>query len=120
MEKKWFAKDWKRKLWLFDRLVRTVIGYGEEIWRLRERKEIEGLPGFGGGGMTPGYMIRKKVQRNKLRSRAGGRTLRFEKRLEERRGVSWQKCLRKMRQRMKKGRKLCGREKGKNFWKKRG
>lgn len=31
-----FEKSWKRKMWLFDMLVWTVLGYGSEIWRWRE------------------------------------------------------------------------------------
>lgn len=29
--KRRFGKDWDRRLWLFDRLVWTVMGYGAEI-----------------------------------------------------------------------------------------
>jgi len=31
--KRKFAKDWGRRLWLFDRLVWAVMSYGVEIWR---------------------------------------------------------------------------------------
>lgn len=37
-----FGKDWARKfLWLFDRLVWAVIGYGAEIWGWKEREKME-------------------------------------------------------------------------------
>ncbi|XP_070530007.1 golgin subfamily A member 6-like protein 22 [Cardiocondyla obscurior] len=39
--KKKFGKDWGRRLWLFDRLVWTVMSYGVEIWRWKEREEIK-------------------------------------------------------------------------------
>jgi len=35
--KRRFGKDWKRRMWMFDRLVWTVVGYGVEIWGKRER-----------------------------------------------------------------------------------
>jgi len=36
--KRRFGKDWSRRLWLFDRLVWTVMGYGVEIWEWKERE----------------------------------------------------------------------------------
>lgn len=33
--------EWSRRLWLFDRLVWTVVSYGVEIWGWKEREEIE-------------------------------------------------------------------------------
>lgn len=30
--KRRFRGDWGRRVWLFDRLVWTVMGYGVEIW----------------------------------------------------------------------------------------
>lgn len=35
--KRWFGRDSGRRLWLFDRLVWTVMGYGVEIWDWKER-----------------------------------------------------------------------------------
>lgn len=43
-------------------------------------------------GVTPGYLIREKIQREKIRSRARRRAWRFEKRLEEEREESWLGC----------------------------
>ncbi|XP_071577986.1 uncharacterized protein [Temnothorax nylanderi] len=36
--KRRFGKDWGRRLWLFDKLVWTVMGYGVEIWGWEERE----------------------------------------------------------------------------------
>lgn len=41
--KRKFDKDWCRRLWLFDRLIWTVLSYGVEIWGWKEREEIERL-----------------------------------------------------------------------------
>ncbi|XP_076298035.1 uncharacterized protein LOC143217535 [Lasioglossum baleicum] len=41
--KRRFAKDWGRRLWLFDRLIWAVISYGVEIWGWKERAGLERL-----------------------------------------------------------------------------
>lgn len=41
--KRRFKRNWERRVWLFDRLVWTVIRYGVEIWGWEERKEMERL-----------------------------------------------------------------------------
>lgn len=38
-----YRGDWGRRLWLFDKLVWTVLGYGTEIWGWKEREGIERL-----------------------------------------------------------------------------
>ncbi|KAL6418256.1 hypothetical protein ACFW04_012239 [Cataglyphis niger] len=75
--KRKFKNDWRRRLWLFDKLVWTVMGYGVEIWGWRERKELEKLQKrylrwvLGVEWGTPGYMVREVLQREKLKERAG-------------------------------------------------
>lgn len=39
--KRIWGKDWQRRIWLFDTLVWTVMGYGTEIWGWKERKVIK-------------------------------------------------------------------------------
>lgn len=39
ISEKRFRKDWGR-IWLFDRLMWTVMGYGVEIWDWKERERI--------------------------------------------------------------------------------
>ncbi|KAL6427150.1 hypothetical protein ACFW04_008652 [Cataglyphis niger] len=79
MGKRKFKNDWGRRLWLFDKLEWTVIGYGMEMWGWRERKELEKLQErylrwmLGMEWETPGYMVRENLQREKLRDRAGRR-----------------------------------------------
>lgn len=73
-------------------MVWTVLAYGVEIWEWRERGGIERIQErylrwvMGVGWRTPGYMIREKLQRDKLRVRAGRRAWGFEERLAEGRG----------------------------------
>lgn len=46
--------------------------------RLEEMRWVLGVD-----GRTPGYLVRKELQREKLRSRAGKRAWGYEKRLSE-------------------------------------
>lgn len=43
IENRRFAGELGRKLWLFDRLIWSVISYGVEIWRWKEKEKIEKL-----------------------------------------------------------------------------
>ncbi|EZA48015.1 hypothetical protein X777_14456 [Ooceraea biroi] len=85
-------KDLGRRLWLFDKLVWTVLAYGVEIWGWEEREEMEKFEErylrwrLGVVGKTPSYLISEELQRDKLRGRAVKRARGFEKRLEEGRG----------------------------------
>jgi len=79
IDKRRFGKDWDKRIWLFDRLVWTVMGYGIEIWGWKERKGIEKLEErylrwvLGVDYKTPWYLVREELQRKKIRSRAGRR-----------------------------------------------
>lgn len=41
IRKRWFGGDIKRRLWLFDMMVWTVMSYEVEVWGWRERKRLE-------------------------------------------------------------------------------
>jgi len=76
IEKRRFGKDWKRRIWLFDRLVWTVVGYGAEIWGWREREKVERVQKrflrwvLGVEGKTAEYLVKEETQRWLLRNRA--------------------------------------------------
>lgn len=40
--KRRFGKEWGKKLWMFDGLVWSVLGYGVEIWGGRKGKKWRG------------------------------------------------------------------------------
>ncbi|XP_071572942.1 uncharacterized protein [Temnothorax nylanderi] len=109
--KRRFGKDWGKRMWLFDRLVWTVMGYGAEIWGWREREGMERLEEryirwvLGVGGKTPWYLVREELQREKLRGRAGISAWRFEKKLEEGKGSELARlCWEELKGREKEGR----------------
>jgi len=74
-------------LWLFDRLIWTVLSYRVEIWGWKEREGIERIEErylrwvLGVDTRTPGYMVREELQREKMRGRMGRRAAGFERRL---------------------------------------
>ncbi|EZA53581.1 hypothetical protein X777_06937 [Ooceraea biroi] len=43
MGKRMFKGDWGKRIWLFDRLVWSVISYRAEVWGWKEREEVERL-----------------------------------------------------------------------------
>lgn len=42
IEKKRFRDDWRKRIWLYNAVVWSVLGYRVEIWSWEEREEIEG------------------------------------------------------------------------------
>jgi len=122
--KRRFGKDWKRRVWMFDTLIWTVLSYGVEIWGWKEREEMERLQEryvkwvLGVERRTPGYLVREEVQREKLKNRARRRVWNFEERLVGGGGseiTRW--CLGEVRERMRRGRELGGwEEERREFW----
>lgn len=108
--KRRFGGDWGKRLWVFDKLVWTVLGYGAEIWGWQERKKIESLKErylrwlFGVKAKTPGYLKRDEIQRKKLRGRARRRASSFERRLVEGGGSELaRECWEEMKVRFREG-----------------
>jgi len=110
-----FGGDWKRRMWLFDKLVWTVMSYRVEIWGWKETEGMERLQErylrwvLGVERRTPGYLVREEVQREKLRIRVGRRAWSFEERLLEGGGSDLaRKCLMEIGDTMKKEKELTG------------
>lgn len=111
--------DWARRIWLFDKLVWSVMCYGVEIWGWKRREEMERIQKrylrwvLGVSRRVGRYLVRKELQRDRLEAKAGMRALGYEKRLEEgRRGEIARRCRMEMRKSIRAGRDLGGREKG--------
>lgn len=72
-----FCKEWNRRIWIFHRLIWTVISYGVEIWGWKKREGMERLEErcirwvFRLDRRTPGYLVREEIKRGKIRERAG-------------------------------------------------
>lgn len=65
--KRKFGRNWKRRMWMFDRLVWTVMSYGVEIWGWKEREKVEMMEErfikwvMGLERRTPSYMVREEA-----------------------------------------------------------
>ncbi|XP_018393041.1 PREDICTED: uncharacterized protein LOC108772084, partial [Cyphomyrmex costatus] len=74
-----FKGDVRWRLKLFDSIVKGILYYGVEIWGYREWKEVEALQEkylrwiLGVDRVTPGYIVREELRRNKLRIETGWR-----------------------------------------------
>ncbi|XP_011862008.1 PREDICTED: uncharacterized protein LOC105558746 [Vollenhovia emeryi] len=127
--KRRFGREWEKKIWLYDSLVWSVIGYGVEVWGWEERESMERCQEkylrwvLGVDRRTPGYMVREEVQREKLRERAGlRRAWEWERRLEEGKGSEIaRRCLEEIKRRAEGGKELSRWERGRiEFFERRG
>lgn len=80
-----------------------------EIWGWKEREAVERVHEkylrwlLGVSRMTPGYMVREELQREKLRTRAGRKAWRMEERLAEGRGSELARCWEEAKERAGRG-----------------
>lgn len=59
---------------------------------------------LGVNGRTPGYMIREEGKREKMRTKMGGRAIKYEEKLEKGGGGRWaRKCWEEVKKRETKG-----------------
>ncbi|KAH0816561.1 hypothetical protein GEV33_006230 [Tenebrio molitor] len=105
-----FGHDFRRRIMMFDSLVKSVMMYGAEIWGWREQEGLEGVQGkylkwvLGVDRETPGYIVMEETKRDGIRIEAGKRAIRFEERLIERgEGRILQECLKEKRKEIGKG-----------------
>lgn len=95
---------------LFDWLVSNVVSFRAEIWGWREWEEVERLQEryirwmLGVDGRTPGYMMREESKREKMRTKMGSRTVRYEERLKKGGEGKWaRKCWEEVKNKRKEG-----------------
>jgi hypothetical protein len=105
-----FGHDFRRRIMMFDSLVKSVMMYGAEIWGWREQEGLEGVQGkylkwvLGVDRETPGYIVMEETKRDGIRIEAGKRAIRFEERLIERGECRiLQECLKEKRKEIGKG-----------------
>jgi hypothetical protein len=105
-----FGHDFRRRIMMFDSLVKSVMMYGAEIWGWREQEGLEGAQGkylkwvLGVDRETPGYIVMEETKRDGIRIEAGKRAIRFEERLIERGECRiLQECLKEKRKEIGKG-----------------
>ncbi|KAJ3656884.1 hypothetical protein Zmor_015929 [Zophobas morio] len=85
--KRKFGHDYKRRMMMFDSLIKSVFMYGAEIWGWREYKEERVQEKYSKLGLekyTPEYIVRKETKREKMRVEAGKRAVGFKEKFSER------------------------------------
>jgi hypothetical protein len=104
-----FGHDFRRRIMMFDSLVKSVMMYGAEIWGWREQEGLEGVQGkylkwvLGVDRETPGYIVMEETKRDGIRIEAGKRAIRFQERLIERGECRiLQECLKEKKERNRK------------------
>lgn len=81
-----FRDDFKRRMWLFRRLVVGVLLYGVEVWGWKEREELERIQKkyikwtLNLDSCTPDGIVYKETGTAKISSIAGCRAMNFEER----------------------------------------
>ncbi|XP_051165700.1 uncharacterized protein LOC127284347 [Leptopilina boulardi] len=110
--KRRFKDDWRRRMWLFDVLVWSVICYGVEIWEWKERKKVESMSErymrwtMEVSRSCLGYMLREELGREKMLVRQRRRAWGFEEKLREGRGNQFtQRCREMVVEREERGEK---------------
>ena len=83
-----FANVWKRRIMLFDSLVKSVWGEDLGVNRVSRGREnprkIFEMDAISLEIETPGYIMREETKREKLRVAMGRRAVKYEERTEER------------------------------------
>ncbi|XP_043465341.1 uncharacterized protein LOC122500467 [Leptopilina heterotoma] len=105
-----FKDDWKRRVWLFDVLIWSIVSYGAEVWGWKEEKKVESMHErllrwvMGVSMYCPGYMLREELEREKMVVRQRKRAWRFEEKLRQGGGSDWARmCLEKIEEREARG-----------------
>lgn len=94
-----FAGDFKRRMMLFDYLVKSIMFYGVEIWGWKEMAKIEGIQErymrwiLGLDRNTPGYIVREECKRDKLKIEAGKRAIKYENKIRSSQNKILKDCL---------------------------
>jgi len=82
-----FRDNWKKRMYLFEVLVESIVMYGAEIWGWKEYKEIEGMQEkyikwtLKLDRTTPSHMLHLETKRNKIAIKTGIRAVKYEEKI---------------------------------------
>lgn len=82
-----FKNNFKMRMFLFDKLVVSILMYGAEVWGWTEQTEIETTQTkyikwiLGLNRQTPSYIILEETKRNRLRIEASRRAMKYEEKI---------------------------------------
>ena len=98
-----FRDDWRKRIKLFDALVKSVISYGAEIWGWREWKELEKIQEkyikwtLKTDKTTPRQILHEDTRRWKYAIQFGKRAMKYEqKMIESKRGTMCREGIKSM------------------------
>jgi len=117
-----FGGDWGRRLWLFDRLVWTLLSYGVEIWGWKEREGVKRIEKrfevvIGSGREDAGVSGKRGAAKREAEGKDGEKAGSFERRLEEGRSSGLARiCWEEMKMRDRKGGEISRWEKERRFF----
>lgn len=87
--KRRYGKDWSRRLWLFDRLIWTVLSYRIEIWGWKQREGVERLEErylrwvLGLERRTPGFFDKGRNKERKVKGESRKESMGIRGEIEE-------------------------------------
>lgn len=100
---KLFKDNFRRRMAMFDIMVKSIVMFGVEIWGYKERSDIEKLQVkyikwiLGLDKCTPDYIVLEETKRDKIRTLAGKRVLDFERTMKrETNNMLLRECRREM------------------------
>ncbi|KAK5645963.1 hypothetical protein RI129_004427 [Pyrocoelia pectoralis] len=99
-----FGKDMEKKRWIFDKLVKSVMVYGAEIWGWKEWEKMEKIQEkywrwtLGLDRETPGYIVEEEIKFEKIRVQTGKRAVKYEEEVRKRNEIVMvNECMREIR-----------------------
>jgi len=97
-----FGGDFRRRMIMYNAMVKSICMYAVEIWGMEERKEFEGMQErylksiLGLERCTPGYMVREETKTEKIMIEAGERVIKYEEKIKREGNVILKQCRREM------------------------
>jgi len=82
-----FKDNWKKRMYLFEVLVESIMMYGVKIWGWKEYKEIESIQEkyikwtLKLDQTTPSHMLHLETKRDKIATKSGIRAVKYEKKI---------------------------------------
>ena len=80
-----FGEDFRRRMIMFNTMVKSICMYAVELWGIEERKEIESIQErylkniLGLERYTPGYLVKEGTKTERIIVESGERVIKYER-----------------------------------------
>ena len=97
-----FGGDFRRRMIMFNTMVKSICMYAVEIWGIEERKETESIQArylkniLGLKRCTPGYLVRGETKRERIMIEVGERVIKYEGKIKRSENAILRQCRREM------------------------